>query len=131
VIREGPIPVFVHGLIEYAAGVVLVVAPFLLAFESDPATAVSIVVGVVVIAIAASTHGPTSLINSIPVYAHVLLDYGLSALLIGSPFIFGFSSESTETAFFIALGVAHLLITIGTRFERRRRRDEQAAAGKP
>lgn len=114
-LRQGPIPPFAHGLIEYLAGALLIAAPFLFAFDGA-ATAVAIVVGVVVIVLAASTAGPTSLIDSIPLWVHVFLDYGLAALLIGAPFIFGFADESTPTAFFIVLGVAHLLITIGTRF---------------
>ena len=36
--------------------------------------------------------------------------------MIASPFLFGFSDESTPTAIFIAAGVLHLLLTIGTRF---------------
>jgi len=115
--RQGPISRLVHGLIEYAAGVLLIVAPFLLAFDSGAAVAVSIVAGVIVIAVAASTEGPSSLIDSIPIPAHLLLDFALAAALIASPFLFGFSDESSPTAFFLALGVAHLLITIATRFK--------------
>jgi len=114
--RDGPIPLFVHGLIEYVAGAVLIVAPFLLSFESGAATAISIVLGVVIIAIAANTEGPTSLVDQLPRPAHVALDYVLVALLIAMPFLAGFSEETAPTALFIALGVAHLLITIGTRF---------------
>lgn len=132
-IRQGPIPRALHGLIEYVAAVALIVAPFVLAFDSDAATAASIVAGVVVLVIAASTDGPTSLVNSIPLAAHILLDYLLVALLIAAPFIFGFSDETAPTAFFIGLGVAHLLVTIATRFRpgepggsRRRRRAEPA-----
>ncbi len=121
--REGPIPLAVHGLIEYAAGALLVVAPFVLGFDSGSATAVSIVIGVVILAIAASTDGPTSLVNNLPRPAHVALDYVLVALLIAMPFLAGFSDETEPTALFIALGVAHLLITIGTRF--------RGSAGKP
>jgi len=117
-LRQGPIPAFVHGLIEYAAAALFIVAPFLLSFESDAATAVSIVVGVVVLAVAASTKGPTSLIDSLPVSAHVVLDFALAAFLIAAPFLFGFTDDGTATPFFIALGVVHLLVTIGTRFER-------------
>jgi len=115
--RQGPIPRFVHGLIEYAAGVLLVVAPFVLAFDSNAAIALSVVAGVVVIVVASSTEGPTSLVNSIPIAAHLLLDFALAAVLIAAPFLFGFSGESAPTAFFIVLGVAHLLVTIGTRFK--------------
>lgn len=116
-LRQGPIPPFVHGLIEYAAGVLLVAAPFLFDFKSDAAIAVSIVAGVIVIAVAASTDGPSSLVNSIPVSAHLLLDFALAAVFVASPFLFGFSAEASPTAFFIVLGVAHLIVTIGTRFK--------------
>jgi hypothetical protein len=47
---------------------------------------------------------------------HVTLDFVLAAFLIVSPFIFSFSDEGEPTAFFVGLGIAHLLITIGTRF---------------
>jgi len=115
-LRDGPIPRFLHGVIEYLAGVLLIAAPFLFDFEDGAATAVSIVAGVMVLVIAASTEGPSSLVDSIPVSVHVLLDYALVAVLVASPFLFGFTDESAPTAFFIVLGVAHLLITIGTRF---------------
>jgi len=116
VLSQGPIPRFVHGLIEYVAGVLFIAAPLLLSFDSGAATAISIVVGVVVLVIAAATDGPTSLVNSLPITAHVALDYVLAVLLVALPFVAGFSGETTPTVFFIALGVAHLLITIGTRF---------------
>jgi hypothetical protein len=115
VIGQGPIPRFVHGVIEYVAAVALIVAPFLLDF-SGAAIAVSIVAGLIVLVVAAVTDGPTSLINSLPLPAHVLLDYALAALLVASPFLFGFSGETSPTAFFIGLGVLHLLVTIATRF---------------
>jgi hypothetical protein len=60
----------------------------------------------------------TGLIKSIPVHAHVILDYVLALVLIASPFLFGFSEDSTATPFFIVLGVVHLLLTIATRFIR-------------
>jgi hypothetical protein len=116
-LRQGPISRFLHGAIEYLAGVLLVAAPFLFSFDSGAAVAVSIVAGVLVIAIAASTDGPTSLINSLPISVHLLLDFVLAGVLIASPFLFGFSDESAPTAFFLVLGVLHLLVTIGTRFK--------------
>jgi hypothetical protein len=116
-LREGPISRFLHGAIEYAAGVLLIAAPFLFAFEASAAVAVSIIAGLVVLVVAASSDGPTSLVNSIPIAAHLLLDVALSAVLVAAPFLFGFNGESAPTAFFIVLGVAHLLITIGTRFK--------------
>jgi hypothetical protein len=115
-LRPGPIPRFAHGALEYAIGVLLIAAPFLLAFKSDAAVAVSIVAGVIVLVVASSSDGPTSLVNSVPVSAHLMFDVGLAAVLIAAPFLFGFNGESAPTAFFIVLGVGHLLMTIGTRF---------------
>ena len=130
-LRQGPISRFLHGTIEYVVGVLLIAAPFLFAFDSNAAVAVSVVAGVLLIAIAASTEGPTSLINSLPLAVHLLLDLALSAVLIAAPFLFGFSDESSPTAFFLVLGVLHLLVTIGTRFkpERERERHKGGEAG--
>ena len=128
-LREGPIPVFVHGLVEYAVGVLFIVAPLLLDWKSDTATAISVVIGVLVLLVAATTVGPTGLIKQLPVAAHVMLDYLLAVALIAIPFVAGFSDEGAPTAFFIALGVAHLLITVATRFDRRPRREARAERG--
>jgi hypothetical protein len=131
VISDGPIPRFVHGLLEYVAAAALIAAPFLLDFDSGAATAVSIVLGVAVLFVAASTDGTTSLIDQIPLAVHVVIDYLLVAILIAAPFLFGFSDETEPTAFFIGLGVVHLLVTIGTRFRREGRPEATAAAAEP
>ncbi len=127
--KQGPIPAFVHGAIEYLVAALFIAAPFLFAFDDDTATAVSIVFGVVVLVVTASTALPTGLIKSIPVQAHAVIDFLLAAVLIASPFLFGFSDDGTATAFFIVLGVVHLLLTIATRFvsEERPRRPRQAS----
>src|SRR5215213_2691227 len=100
-LRQGPIPVFVHGVIEYVAAALLIAAPFRHGFDSGAATAASIIAGVAVLVITASSALPTGLIRSIPIPAHVVLDYAVAAFLIASPFLFGFSDESGPTAFFI------------------------------
>ena len=116
-LRQGPISRFLHGVVEYVAGILLVAAPFLFSFESDAATAVAVVLGVIVLILASSTDGPTSLINSIPTATHVVLDFVLAGALIASPFLFSFSDETSPTSFFLLIGIAHLLVTIGTRFK--------------
>jgi hypothetical protein len=136
-IRQGPIPAFVHGLLEYAAGIFLVASSFLFGFDSGSAQAVSIVGGVVILVLTASSALSTGLIKSIPVHAHVVLDYILAGLLIASPFIFAFSDDGTATAVFIVLGIVYLLVTIATRFDReekpprRPRRDPEPAPQRP
>jgi hypothetical protein len=68
------------------------------------------------IAVAASTDWGLSLVKNIPKPAHLVIDYLLAVVLIASPFLFGFSSETTPTAIFLATGVLHIVMTIGTRF---------------
>ena len=51
-----------------------------------------------------------------------MLDYVLAIALIAAPFVLGFTDDGTATAFFIVLGVLHLLLTIATRFIREPRR---------
>jgi hypothetical protein len=116
VLRSGPLSLFLHGVLEYAAGAVLIAAPFLFELDSSAATALSIIVGVAVLALAASTDAPTGLAKVVPVEIHAVVDFALAVLLIAAPFLFGFSDIGTPTAFFIVVGVVHLLLTIATRF---------------
>ena len=124
--RQGPVPAYVHGVIEYLAAILLIAAPFIFSFDEDAATGVSVIVGVLVLIIASSTAWRTGLIRSIPVQAHVILDYLLALFLIAAPFLLGFADDDgTAAAFFITLGVVHLLLTIATRFVA----DERPARG--
>ena len=127
-VKQGPVPAFVHGLYEYLAGALLIAAPLLLDYDSGAATAVSIVLGVLVLFLTATTNWTTSLVNQVSLPAHIILDYAIVAVLIGSPFLFGFSGETTPTAIFIAGGVLHLLVSIGTRY---RKEDEPPARELP
>ncbi len=115
-LRQGPVPLFIHGVIEYAAGVLFIIAPFILTFDSGTAKAVSIVFGILILVVAASTDAPTGLSRSIPIKGHVALDFVVAVALVASPFLFSFTGDGRATAFFIALGIVHLLLTIATRF---------------
>ncbi len=117
-LRKGPIPAAVHGVLEYLAGVLSVAAPYVFDFDATRATTLAIAIGVVLLVIAAVTVGPTGLIDELPVSAHVALDYVFAVFLIASPFLLGFSHDGRATAFFIVLGVVHLLVTIATSFVR-------------
>ena len=115
-LRQGPIPLFIHGVIEYIAGVAFIIAPFVLNFDSGTAKAVSIVFGLLILVVAASTDAPTGLSRSIPIKGHVVLDFVVAIVLVASPFLFSFSGDGNASAFFITLGIVHLLLTIATRF---------------
>ena len=126
-VKQGPIPAFVHSLIEYVAGVALIAAPLLLDYESGAATAASIILGVLVLFLVATTTSTMSLINQVPLSMHIVFDYVIAAVMIASPFLFSFSDESTPTAVFLAGGVLWLLLSIGTRY----RKEETPERGEP
>lgn len=117
-LRDGPIPRFVHGILEYILGVLFIAAPFLFDFKSGAATGMSVAIGVLILILAAVSEGPVSLVNQLPVLLHVVMLYLLSFFLIAAPFLLDFSSEGAPRNFFIVSGVVLLLITIGTRFRR-------------
>jgi VIT1/CCC1 family predicted Fe2+/Mn2+ transporter len=116
VLRQGVISPFIHGIAGYAIGAFLIVAPFLFGFEASAAVAVSIVAGVFALVLEASSDLPTGLARVIPAGIHFVVDLLIGAALIASPFLFAFWEESAPTATFIAVGIAGLLLTIGTKF---------------
>jgi hypothetical protein len=118
-LSSGPIPKFVHGIIEYVAGVVLIVAPFVLDFDDSGAKATAIVAGLVIILLASVTDGITGIVDQLGIQAHAVLDVVIAALLVAAPFLFGFSKDGEPTALFIVLGVGALLLFVGTRYTSR------------
>jgi hypothetical protein len=115
-LRRNSVPLFVHGVVEYGVGALSIVAPFLFSFDSDIATAVSILLGAAIIVMGFSTEAPTGITRSLPIASHVVLDYVVSLFLLVSPFVFGFTDKRNETAYFIVLGVGFLLLTVSTRY---------------
>jgi hypothetical protein len=120
-IREGPIPVFIHGIAEYAIGVLFILSPFLFSFDNDLATAVAILVGAAIIVFGIVSDSPVGVMHNIPLAAHVVLDYVLALFLIVSPFVFSFTEDRGAFAFFVILGVGHLVLTTLTAFDVRTR----------
>jgi SPW repeat len=117
-LRQGPIPRALHGVLDYGYAVLLIAAPFILGFSDEGgATAVAIIAGIVVLIGAATTKCfPTSVIKSLPIAGHLTLDFALVAALIAAPFLFGFSDVGAPTAFFITAAVVALLVTLATRW---------------
>jgi hypothetical protein len=115
-LRRNSVPLFVHGVVEYGVGALSILAPFLFSFDSDVATAVSILLGAAIIVMGVSTEAPTGITRSLPTASHVVLDYVVSLFLLVSPFVFGFTDKRNETAYFIVLGIGFLLLTVSTRY---------------
>ena len=117
-LRRGSIPLVVHGLAEYGLGILFIVGPSALSFDSDTAKVVSILIGAGIIAMAALTDYPTALMRRLPLDSHIVLDFVLSLFVIASPFVFGFTDDATAVAFFLIVGIAYLALTVMTRYRR-------------
>jgi peptidoglycan/LPS O-acetylase OafA/YrhL len=116
-LKQGPIPLTVHAMLEPVIAALLIAAPFLFGFSDRGApTAASIVAGVLVLLIGMSTKWRVSLVKVIPVPIHATMDLVLAVLLIAAPFIFAFSDETAPTVFFLAVGVGQLLVALATRW---------------
>ncbi|MCU1604862.1 MAG: hypothetical protein JWP46_1327 [Modestobacter sp.] len=121
-LRQGPIPQALQGLLEYLAGILFVAAPFLFGFtDAGAPTAASIVFGILFLVLAATSQGPTGLVKQLSPPVHALLDAVLAILLIAAPFVLGFSGVVTPRNLFLVTGVVWLLVTIGSRYGRKER----------
>jgi hypothetical protein len=131
-LKQGPVPVLVHGILEYVVGALFIAAPFLFSFNSSAApTAAAIVVGLLLLAFTATSDLPTGLVRSVSVGVHVTVDLVLAVLLVALPFVLGFTEEGGPTALFIVVGVLHLLMTIATRFSPSTESDELDSPSDP
>lgn len=119
------IPWAIHEAIEYIAGVFFILAPFLFDFQDESAFPLFVGVGVVILAVALLTRGPAGVASVLPAHVHATIDYLLAFFLILSPFIFGFTDVEPALLIAIFLGVAHLVITLITRFPTGDRVSEQ------
>jgi hypothetical protein len=112
------LPWVAHEAIEYIVGVFFVLAPFIFGFQREPAFPVFVGVGVLILAVALLSKGPGGVLRILPSTVHAALDYMLGFFLVLAPFIFSFSASTAAPTISILLGVAHLVITLVTRFPR-------------
>jgi hypothetical protein len=87
------IPTRVHGMLDYAMGTLLIVAPWLLGFPAWGAqTWVPNILGVGAIGYSLFTAYELGLVRTIPMRTHLALDAGSGVFLAASPWLFGFAS---------------------------------------
>jgi len=113
------VPWIVHSAVEYAAAVLLGLAPFVFGFETDRAQWTSIALGAVVLLVAVITRSPLGVAKSLPVSVHATLDYVLAVVLVLAPFVLGFVEDSSAVTFFVLLGVGHAVLSLLTAFPHR------------
>lgn len=81
-----------HGIIDYVVGVLLILAPFILGFaDGGAAMWIPILVGLVIIGQSLLTDYELGVLRKIPMSTHLGLDMAAGAVLLVSPFVFGFA----------------------------------------
>lgn len=83
-----------HAVLDYLSGIVLIIAPWVLNFnDSNVASAVAVVAGVLILIMSVMTDYEGGLIHTIPMSTHLNMDIVLGILLAASPWLFGFNER--------------------------------------
>jgi hypothetical protein len=81
-----------HGVIDYVTGILLIAAPWLFGFANGTAAQwVPVILGAIVILQSLITDYELGAIRQLPMPTHLMLDAASGALLLVSPWLFGFS----------------------------------------
>src|SRR5215208_8035849 len=92
-------------MLEPVMAILIIAAPWLFGFSDvSDAKAICIVVGIVMLLAGAMTQWRLFLVKLIPLRMHFGTDLLIAAVLILTPFIFGFSDEGGATRFMIIAG---------------------------
>ena len=116
---RGPIPLNLHAALEPLVALIVIAAPWIFGFsETDSATAICVVVGLVMLVSGALTDWRMSLARVIPLRMHLMTDLLLGAVLVLSPLVFGFADEGGPTRFMVIAGVLEAMTALMTRWDR-------------
>ncbi|SDH15965.1 SPW repeat domain-containing protein [Pelagibacterium luteolum] len=98
-----------HGVLDYAVGVLLIAAPFLFGFANGgPEQWVPTILGATTIVMSLITRYELSVAKIIPLPVHLTIDLLSGALLAASPWLFSFA----DTIWWPHVGVGFLEILV-------------------
>ena len=111
------LPAWFHAIADYAVGILLIVVA-LVDNGSDGAKATGVVVGAVVLLVSMATRYPLGIVKVLPFTIHSAGDYLAAALLIIAPFALNFAdAEGGMAAFYVAMGIAVLAVSLITNYQ--------------
>jgi hypothetical protein len=88
------IPSFIHGILDYLVGIILIAAPWLLDFNRGGIeTWLPVALGMSAIVYSLMTDYELGAIRVIPLSVHLTLDLMSGILLAASPWLFGFADQ--------------------------------------
>jgi len=115
---RGPLPLRTHAAIEPLIGAILIAAPWIFGFsDTNDATTLCIVLGIVVILTGAMTDWRVSLVRVIPLRMHLMADLTVAAILIVAPFVLGYSDNGGATRFTVIAGLFEAIAALSTRWD--------------
>ncbi len=89
-----PITSRMHGMLDYPAGLLLIVSPWLFGFSDEgTAATIPVVIGALVLLQSLITDYELSVANVLPLKMHLSLDVVAGVFLALSPVLFGFADE--------------------------------------
>lgn len=117
---DKPISTKTHAIIDYATGVLLLLAPNLLGFADvgGAAEMVPRVVGIGIILLELITRMEYSLVKIVPMKTHIILDVMAGVFLLLSPFLFGFN-DLEANAWLPHILVGAMIVTVALLTEER------------
>lgn len=104
----------IHGILDHAAAVSLITAPFVLNFQATSPLALwlSVAAGILLISYSLITDYGLSLVKWIPFNVHLAMDAMAGAAFLLAPFVFGF--EGIIRWFYLLNGLVVLLLVLVT-----------------
>ena len=110
------IPTKFHAPLDYIVGAVLIAGPWIFQYsDSGAATAISIVLGIGLIAYSLFTNYELGLWKVAPMAVHNLIDIVAGVLLAAAPWLFGFADEGANFWVpFVVIGVAAIFLGLTT-----------------
>ncbi len=111
------LPQSVHGVLDYAVALTLIVAPFVLDFRADSEFAhwLSVAAGAGLLVYSLLTDYSVGALSAIPFKAHLALDFAAGALFLVLAFVAGF--ETVTAVFYGVIGGAVLAVVGVTELE--------------
>lgn len=110
----------VHGYLDYAAGLLLVVAPRLFGFAGTAAV-ICYVLAALHIGMSLLTAYPISVAKVVPFTVHGGVELITAIFLVVAPWLFGFDEVNAARNFFIVAGIGLGLVYLTTDYRAARR----------
>ena len=99
----------IHGYMDYLAVALFAMAPFIFGFSGVPRTLSFVMAGAVLL-LSLTTAYPWGVVKFIPFTIHGTVELLSSLALVAAPWILNFASEVSARNFFVAAGIAYLLL---------------------